>query len=133
MINAEKNSGSAEVTLGTAYEINKTLVEKYEKELTKEEIEEKKKMLLDYLNKWEDRYFMLLNKEKADYTIFNLINKNNKEEAINILINECLPNRGITKSIELAKDNFGVEIWLSIDEESYCYYLFPYESAVIEV
>lgn len=137
MINAEKNntyvatpSGTTDITLGTSYEINKNLVEKYEKALTEEEIKEKKFELLDFVITWEDKYFMLLCKDRSDYTIFHLVDS--QAELIDILVDECLKNRGIIKGIDSTEDKCAIEIWLSIEGESYAYYFFPYEAAVIE-
>ena len=76
---------------------------------------------------------MLLCNDRKDYTIFRRASTNNVgTELINILIDECLKNRGKTKSIELTEAKDAIEIWLSIDEESYCYYFFPYDTAVIQ-
>lgn len=133
MINAEKENiaKTTDITLGTAYEINKNLVERYEKELTAEEIIEKKDMLLNYLNTYQDTYYMLLCNDRKDYTLFNL--NDSKVELINVLIDECLKNRGIIKGIDQTQDKYAIEIWLSIDEEAFCYYFFPYGEAVIKV
>ena len=75
---------------------------------------------------------MLLCNERKDYTIFNLKQDNSFEEATKILLDECLVNRGQVKSIELTESGDAIEIWLSIDKESYCYYFFPYNTGVIE-
>lgn len=138
MINAEKTNtygaienSTTEITLGTAYEINKDLVERYEKELTIEKIAEKKTMLLNYLDNHKDTYYMLLCNDRKDYTLFNLAES--KEELVNVLIDECLKNRGILKGIDQTQDEYAIEIWLSIDQEAFCYYFFPYGEAVIKV
>lgn len=138
MINAEKNgtytasSGkTTDITLGSAYEINKNLVEKYEKELTSEELNQKKEELLAFLDAKNDNYYMLLCNDRKDYTVFRLIE--DKNELVNILVDECLLNRGVVKGIDLTEDKYAMEIWLSIDNEAFCYYFFPYGKAVIEV
>lgn len=138
MINAEKTNtygaienSTTEITLGTAYEINKDLVERYEKELTIEKIAEKKTMLLNYLDSHKDTYYMLLCNDRKDYTLFNLVES--KEELVNVLVDECLKNRGILKGIDQTQDEYAIEIWLSIDQEAFCYYFFPYGEAVIKV
>lgn len=117
------------VTLGSAYDINKNLVEKYEKELTEKEIELKKDTIKNFLNQVNAKYYMLLCNDRKDYTVFNLVN-NNIDDMINILITECLYNRGKIKGIDVVND--AIEIWLSIDNESYCYYLFNYNFGMIE-
>lgn len=125
---------TSNISLGTAYEINKNLVEKYEKELTDIQLDDKKDKIIDFLENTENTYYMLLCNDRKDYTVFNLRNERTRSEieATEVLINECLKNRGIIKSIELTKNKDAIEIWLSIDGESYCYYFFPYDSAVIE-
>ena len=42
MIKGEDVKKTSEITLGTAYDINKDLVQKYEKTLTDEELQQKK-------------------------------------------------------------------------------------------
>lgn len=124
---------TSNITLGTAYEINKNLVEKYEKELTIEELQNKKNEIINFIQETKGQYYMLLCNDKKDYTIFNILNKNNIEEMINILVDECLKNRGIIKGIDLTKDKCAIEIWLSINNEAFCYYFFKYDDAVIEI
>lgn len=131
MVKAPESTSN--VTLGTAYEINKNLVEKYEKELTIEELQNKKTEIINFIQKAKGQYYMLLCNDRKDYTIFNILNKDNIEEMTNILVDECLKNRGIIKGIDLTKDKCAIEIWLSIDNEAFCYYFFKYDDAVIEI
>ena len=131
MVKAPENTSN--ITLGTAYEINKNLVEKYEKELTTKELQNKKTEIINFIQETKGQYYMLLCNDKKDYTIFNILNKNNIEKMINILVDECLVNRGIIKGIDLTKDKCAIEIWLSIENEAFCYYFFKYDDAVIEI
>lgn len=131
MVKAPENTSN--ITLGTAYEINKNLVEKYEKELTIKELQNKKTEIINFIQETEGQYYMLLCNDKKDYTIFNILNKNNIKEMTNILVDECLTNRGIIKGIDLTKDKCAIEIWLSIENEAFCYYFFKYDDAVIEI
>ena len=131
MVKAPENTSN--ITLGTAYEINKNLVEKYEKELTTKELQNKKTEIINFIQETEGQYYMLLCNDKKDYTIFNILNKNNIKEMTNILVDECLTNRGIIKGIDLTKDKCAIEIWLSIENEAFCYYFFKYDDAVIEI
>lgn len=141
MIDARKETAqvkgtTSEVSLGTAYEINKNLIEKYEKELTEEELIQKKEMLLNYLNTHQDQYFMLLCNDRKDYTVFhwnNICDDGGAMEIAKILVDECLKNRGEIRGIDITKDKGAIEIWLLIDEDAYVYYFFPYDSAIIEV
>lgn len=130
---------TTEIEMGSIYDVNKQLVEQYEKELTKEEIEKKKEIINSFIMQYTytNNYYMLLCREQNDYTLFvykgNKIRKDFSKDLINCLIDECLYNRGIIKGIELTEDNQAIEIWLSIEGESYCYYLFPYDNGVIEL
>ena len=131
MVKAPENTSN--ITLGTAYEINKNLVEKYEKELTTKELQNKKTEIINFIQETKGQYYMLLCNDKKDYTIFNILNKNNIEKMTNILVDECLVNRGIIKGIDLTKDKCAIEIWLSIENEAFCYYFFKYDDAIIEI
>lgn len=132
------------VKMGTSlYDVNKGLVEKNVPDLTDEEMQNKKTLIIDFINNTSNQYYMLLCNEKKDYTIFRReMNENkdfldnletpNRDRLWNVLIDECLPNRGRTKSIELTENQDAVEIWISIEGESYCYMFFPYDAAIIE-
>ena len=138
-----KQDKKVSVAMGSLYDVNKSLVEKNVVCLTNEEMQNKKDMIVDFINQSNNMYYMLLCNDRKDYTIFHrryseesgnfydLAGLNN-ENLEKILIDECLPNRGKTKSIEITKDQSAIEIWLSIDGESYCYYFFPYDAAIID-
>ena len=137
MIDGRKNSDKQSISFGNIYELNKDLVNKYEKILTKEEIENKKQnVILKFLEEREKTfYFMLLCHEQRDYTLFNFIDYKGEDTDIicaDELI-ECLLNRGKIKGIDITKDNNAIEIWISIDKEAFAYYFFPYDSGVIEI
>ena len=75
---------------------------------------------------------MLLCRERYDFTVFHLYelqNENPPSIAAKELI-KILQNRGDILSIEKEQDAF--EIWLSIDEEVFAYYLFACDDWVIE-
>ena len=137
MIDGRKSSDKQSISFGNIYELNKDLVNKYEKTLTKEEIENKKQnVILKFLEEREKNfYFMLLCHEQRDYTLFNFIDYKGEDTDIicaDELI-ECLLNRGKIKGIDITKDNNAIEIWISIDKEAFAYYFFPYDSGVIEI
>jgi hypothetical protein len=141
----KKNKKSKQISMGTSlYDMNKSLIEKNVKDLTKEELQDKKNMIINFINNSNNAYYMLLCNERKDYTIFHRnydataetfcdnCTHCTVERIEKILIDECLPNRGNTKSIELTETEDAIEIWISIDGESYCYYFFPYDTAIIE-
>lgn len=126
----------SDISLGTLYDVNKNLVEKHEVELTDGVINSKKEIVKNFIMKTENAHYMLLCKEQSDYTIFRRYNMEDAEKAMeisNILIDECLKNRGEIRGIDLTKDRDAIEIWLMIEDHAYCYYFFPYDTAVIEV
>lgn len=139
----KENKKTTTVEVGSLYDLNKTLVEQNVTALTEEELQNKKNLIVDFVNNSSNTYYMLLCNEKKDYTIFHrqydsirgiyLDNAGEIDDTLErILIDECLPNRGQTKSIELTENKDAIEIWLSIDGESFCYYFFPYDMAIIE-
>ncbi len=142
----------AEIEAGSLYDFNKDLVRKNINALVEEQLEEKWNLAYKFFNRnFEEegvKYFMLLCKERSDYTIFayTLQEKfedgdcicdyaiNATSEATSILIDECLKNRGEIRSIEETEEG-NIEIWLYFPEEDNVavYYLFPYGDGVIEV
>lgn len=83
---------------------------------------------------WENdkpAYWMLLCRERNDYTIFRL--ERNKEELYLALV-ECLSNRGKVLDITKQKDS-NYEIWIRDFDtnENVVYYLFNYNNGMIEV
>ena len=79
---------------------------------------------------------MLLCNERRDYTLFNIISNKEEDklnELANVFVDECLQNRGNIKGIDLTENKDAIEVWLSIEGESYCYYFFPYNAGVVEV
>lgn len=130
------------VDMGTLYDLNKNLVQQHEVELTEGVLNSKKEIIMNYLRKMDNTYYMLLCNERKDYTVFRIGSYNEDiylnhdhqyKELIDILVDECLQNRGEIRGIDITKDKGAIEIWLLIDEEAFAYYFFPYDSAIIEV
>lgn len=83
---------------------------------------------------WESNkpaYWMLLCRERNDYTVFRI--SNNLEDLYLALV-ECLANRGQVLDITKQEDN-NYEIWIkdTLLNECFVYYLFDYNEAIIEV
>ena len=132
-----KEKEKTQAPLGKLYDLNKQACAQL-KPLDKFLLNGKKTVVIDFMNKTSNSYYMLLNKENADYTVFHLINKekSNRKEIANILIDECCINRGQVLSIEKTEDNSAIEIWIQTGETDntvLCYYFFPYDPAIIEV
>lgn len=122
----------ADISMGTLYDMNKAAIVSMPS-LTGSEFKKNLKKIKQFFLEKTDKYFMLLNRETYNFTLFNLGNKN--EIAIKQTIDdlkECLDNRGRVVSIE--PDSAGnYEIWI-VDEnnEALVYYLFSYDLGVIE-
>lgn len=128
----KKNKKTTNIEMGNLYDMNKSIIENNIPPMTKEEIEKSKTIIADYVFYKKNQYYMLLCNDRKDYTIFNISKENHIIEAGRILVDECLSNRGKIKSIALTETEDAVEIWLSIEGESYCYYFFAYDLGVIE-
>ena len=126
-----KKDKKTQIELGTTYDKNKTLVKKYEKKLTTEELKNKLDNFKTYIQYTNEKYYMLLCNDKKDYTVFHLNNINDIDFMFNELC-ECLTNRGDVYGFDKTQDEQAFEIWLVINDEAYCYYFFGYENAVIE-
>lgn len=76
-------------------------------------------------------YWMLLCRERNDYTVFRLEDSISDFESA---LKECLNNRGKVLDITKQLDN-NYEIWIrDFDtDENVVYYLFDYNNAIIEV
>lgn len=133
MINGEKEieKKQIDVSLGTLYDVNKSIVNSMKK-LSIEEIEEKTKEMITFIEQHLDNYYMLLCRERNDYTIFHKTLKDNSVIIKELL--ECLDVRGVVKGFDITPDEYAYEIWITSEEEneSYCYYFFPYGTAIVE-
>lgn len=122
----------SEIMMGTLYDMNKAAIINMPS-LTNSELKKNLKKIKQFFLNKTDKYFMLLNRETYNFTLFNLGNKN--EIAMKQTMDdfkECLDNRGRIVSIET--DSAGnYEIWIVDDfNEALVYYLFPYDLGVIE-
>ena len=122
------------VSLGTLYDFNKQIMLNQDK-LSKSKL----KIIEPELEKWFnwqiDGYAMLLCRERYDFTVFHLYEKENPNPpkvAVKELI-DLLKNRGNILSIEKDNSNLNTwEIWLNIDGEAFAYYLFNCDDFVIQ-
>ena len=124
-----------EIQGNSLYEVNKELSSQ-EKILSQNQIKKKIEEIRLWFRDSINTYAMLLCHEQRDYTLFRVIDS--PSEAAEALL-ECLENRGQVVSIDKDQGNNAWEIWLRYGEatdgsqEDYCYYLFCYDAAVIEV
>lgn len=120
------------INAGNLYDLNKQIM-KNKTPINHLELIPIQLKVEDWFN-WEvDNYAMLLCREQNDYTIFHLYENQNPNPCA-IAASEfigCLTDRGDILSIDKTEDG-AWECWIKIGEEPYCYYLFPYDNAVIE-
>jgi hypothetical protein len=45
---------------------------------------------------------------------------------------DILKNIGDIISIDYTSDNVAIEIWMRIEDEAYCFYLFGYDAGIVE-
>lgn len=126
-----------EFAMGTLYDLNKGLVQQNEPKLSEGVLNSKKEIIKNFVINTDNNYYMLLSNERKDYTIFTIGTRDQYEDKckklVSILVDECLINRGEIRGIDVTKDKGAIEIWMSIEEESYVYYFFPYDAAIIDI
>ena len=123
----------AQIEAGTLYEFNKQAMSKlYPLKAGKLQL------ALNSLAGWFSanlytKYYMLLCKEKSDYTVFHL-NNLNYDKAISE-IQEVLDSRGDIVSIDYCHGESAYECWIKErdSEKAFMYMLFPYDWGVVEV
>ena len=116
----------ASISMGTLYELNQQVL-KNTQPASVAEVYNYTTELTNYIKDSGSKYFMLLNKERSDYTIFVYEEKANKlaEEVVG-----CLTDRGTLLAIE-QQDNGAFECWIRRSNLVYMYCFFPYDGAVI--
>lgn len=116
----------------TMYDVNKQLMNQREP-LSDKDIAHEVAGIAAWFSYETDRYFMLLCRELADYTVFNFLPGSKKCYEASQELLECLANRGEVLDISYDNDGRYYSIWLRIDDDSFLYHLFPYSIGVIEV
>ena len=125
MINGEKEmeKKQIDVSIGTLYDVNKSIVNSMKK-LSTEEIEEKTKEMIAFIEQHLDNYYMLLCRERNDYTIFHKTLKDNSVIIKELL--ECLDVRGAVKGFDITPDEYAYEIWITSEEENESYVIISF-------
>lgn len=121
-----------QIEAGNLYEANKQLVLQSEKPLNHLELAQKQELIEDFFESNVVEYAMMLCHEQRDYTIFQIKANSTSCYTAAKEVMLCCRNRGDILSIEKTEDGVAYEIWLKIDNEAFCYYLFPYDQAVIK-
>lgn len=121
--------------VGNLYDLNKQAIAQLPP-LKEEVIQD---ILYNKIYRWfsenSDEWFMLLCREKADYTLFHFPTLNNHSFSKGVQeLEECIKNRGIIMSINKAAED-AWEIWIKdyFNREISMYMLFECGPMVIEV
>ena len=120
------------------YEFNRVNMGQLPFLTTKEEIDGAKAQVIDYIEKTNSNYYMMLNHDKKDFTLFNFQNDYISNFKILSMANdviECMENRGLgLLDIGLDEAGCALEIWVKdrYTEAVFMYLLFPYDNGVIE-
>lgn len=115
----------------SVYEMNKNVISQM-KPADKKKIQEIKAELIEFEELCKGKkYFMLLGKDYNYYTVFHktgtFVYKN---FVISVL--DILTELGNLIIASMTTDKTAVEIWIKINKEAYCFYLFPYDKGIVE-
>lgn len=114
----------------TVYELNKSAMSA-KPDMDADAIASKETMITDFFNNTDNDFYMLLCRERNDYTLFyNELYENSIEQLIEEMW-YLFDNRGKLKEIQFDETGKAIEFWVSIDGEPHCYFFFPYDEGVI--
>jgi len=131
------------IEVGTLYDLNKQVISQLP-EMPQEQIQEQLVKIQKWFVESNGKYFMLLCREKADYTLFNFNGKDIPDVFLEFIekmsikaikeLEECIKNRGILMSINRAPVD-AWEIWIKdfFNKEVHMYMLFECDPMVIEI
>lgn len=88
-----------------------------------------KETINSYVRDSSNQFYMLLCKDLSYYTLFHRAVSHT--EPLSEVLFICLDNIGVVKAIEPTADNNAIEIWITIDDESYVMYFFAYDVGVV--
>lgn len=128
------------IEIGTLYDLNKQVISQLP-EMPQEQIQEQLIQIKEWFLKKQGQYFMLLCKEKADYTLFNFnrsFNFHQKKYYDDVCLaiknlEKCIKNRGILMSMNKSTED-AWEIWIKdfFNKEVHMYMLFECDPMVID-
>jgi len=120
----------AHLELGTAYDMQKGIISQLYP-MTKTAIAASLEKVINMVAKTGNRYYMLLCREKADYTIFNIgTDVPQAYDRLAMELKTCIKSRGKAKVID-ANDEVA-QLWIQDGDEVSLYYFFPANANTIE-
>lgn len=120
----------ADVALGNLYELNKQIMAQLPPQ-DKNIMNHNWTVIGDWFGKGKDRWFMLMCKERSDFTLFHITN-NQFTKAIQEL-QEVLNERGQILAIQYQHGEDTFEIWVKSKEEVFMFMLFSANWMIVEV
>ena len=115
------------------YDLNKSIISQM-KPLTQDWIAAKILKLNAFATKHNNMTYMLYGKEISYFTLFCFADSIfPAEDTFGNTVIDCLKSVGIIYSIETTDDETGVEIWLKVNDDMTCLYLFPYDNGIVGV
>ena len=129
----EKNSTWNEITGAelqySLYELNKSIIMALP-DATEDDIKDGLESINEFDEKVGAKYYMLLCKEISYYTVLRRRKIKCEDATVGEATIACLRSLGTIKSIDILED--AVEIWVKIDDDVFCLYLFDYTNGVVD-
>lgn len=120
----------AEVEMGTLYELNKQVMAQLPPQDTAT-MSHNWNVIGDWFGKDQNRWFMLMCKERSDFTWFH-ITDNKFFEGVQEL-QEVLKERGQVLAIQYLHGEDAFEIWIKKEDEVFMFMLFGADWMIVEV
>ena len=120
----------AEVEMGTLYDLNKQVMAQLPPQ-DENTMAHNWNVIGDWFGKDECRWFMLMCKERSDFTFIH-ITDNQFTKAIQEL-QEILKERGQILAIQYQHGEDAFEIWIKKDDEVFMFMLFGADWMIVEV
>ena len=122
----------ADVVLGDLYTLNRSLLAKKDPMEEQEIITNIANISAWFSSKYEQHYYMLLCRERFDFTVFHIVDSHYYEASQEL--RELIQERGELMSMNYDHENKYFEIWIRIGDnpEPYLYLLFDCDDWIIE-
>ena len=89
-----------------------------------------------YWIKTHNEFYMILNNAKHYYTIFTDVQTSfttNEFSTLGDAVLTCCKEMGTIKAIDLNEETDAIEIWITTEEDTDCYILFPYNNGIVTI
>lgn len=121
----------AEIEMGTLYELNKQIMSQLPPQ-SKQQLIQNFNIIGTWFGKGLERWFMLMCKEKSDFTFLHITNEQFTKGIFEL--QDILRERGEVLAIQYVHGEDAFEIWVKNNEgEVFLYMLFEAEWMIVEV